>query len=109
MGRGPKWGTEVPGVAGELLHIGFGNMVVRRRVVAVLNPTSAEGKAYMPLPLRRLKDEAKEHRRLVDATCGRRVRAIILTDSDHVILSAIQARTITLRLEGRDGDVPPAE
>jgi regulator of extracellular matrix RemA (YlzA/DUF370 family) len=100
---------EVPAVPGELLHIGFGNMVVRRRVVAVLNPTSAEGKAYMPLPLRRLRDEAKEHRRLVDATCGRRVRAIILTDSDHVILSAIQARTITLRLEGRDGEAPQPE
>jgi len=96
-------------VAGELLHIGFGNMVVRRRVIAVLNPTSAEGKAYMPLPLRWLKDEAREHRKLVDATCGRRVRAIILTDSDHVILSALQARTITQRLEGRDGEASPSE
>ena len=96
-------------MAGELLHIGFGNMVVRRRVVAVLNSASADGKVYMPLPLRRLKDEAREQHKLVDATCGRRVRAIILTDSDHVILSAIQARTITLRLEGRDGDAPPPE
>jgi hypothetical protein len=95
-------------VAGELLHIGFGNMVVRRRVVAVLSSASADGKVYMPLPLRRLKDEAREQRKLVDATCGRRVRAIILTDSDHVILSALQARTLTQRLEGRDGEAPPS-
>ena len=77
-----------------LLNIGFGNVVATDRVVAVVTPGSA--------PVKRLKDHAKEMGKLVDATQGRRTRAVIVTDSDHVILSAIAAETITQRLEGRD-------
>ncbi len=77
-----------------LLNIGFGNVVAAERVVAVVTPGSA--------PVKRLKDHAKETGKLVDATQGRRTRAVIVTDSDHIILSAIAAETITQRLEGRD-------
>ncbi|MBI2080285.1 MAG: DUF370 domain-containing protein [candidate division NC10 bacterium] len=79
-------------MATELLNVGFGNVVVASRIVAIVNPASA--------PSKRLKDEAKEVRKLVDATNGRRTRAIIVTDSDHVVLSAIQAETLAQRLMG---------
>ncbi|MBI3988475.1 MAG: DUF370 domain-containing protein [candidate division NC10 bacterium] len=78
-------------MSSELLNIGFGNMVVVRRIVAIVNPASA--------PMKRLKDEAKQARKLVDATNGRRTRSIIVTDSDHIILSAIQTETVAQRLE----------
>lgn len=74
-----------------LLNIGFGNIVVADKVVAVLSPNSA--------PMKRIKDDAKEARRLVDATHGRKTRAIIITDDNHVFLSAIQAETIAGRYE----------
>ncbi|MEA3509504.1 MAG: DUF370 domain-containing protein [candidate division NC10 bacterium] len=77
-------------MATELLNVGFGNMVVASRIIAIVNPTSA--------PSKRLKDEAKELRKLVDATNGRRTRSIVVTDSDHVILSAIQTETLAQRL-----------
>jgi len=77
-----------------LLNIGFGNVVARDRVVAIVTPGSA--------PVKRMKDHARETGKLVDATQGRRTRAVIVTDSDHVILSAIAAETITQRLEGLD-------
>jgi len=79
-------------VATELLNVGFGNVVVARRIIAIVNPSSA--------PSKRLKDAAKEVRKLVDSTNGRRTRAIIVTDSDHVVLSAIQAETLAQRLMG---------
>lgn len=79
-------------MATELLNVGFGNVVVARRIIVIVNPSSA--------PSRRLKDDAKEMRKLVDATNGRRTRAIIVTDSDHVVLSAIQAETLAQRLTG---------
>lgn len=72
-----------------LLNIGFGNTVVAEKVVTILSPNSS--------PMKRLKDEAKEEKRLVDATHGRKTRAIIVTESNHVILSAIQAETISQR------------
>lgn len=74
-----------------LLSIGFGNTVVADRVVAILSPNSA--------PMKRIKDDAREDRRLIDATHGRKTRAIIVTDSNHVILSAIQAETVSARFE----------
>ena len=77
-----------------LLNIGFGNVVASDRVVAIITPGSA--------PVKRLKDHARDTGKLVDATQGRRTRAVIVTDSDHVILSAVAAETITSRLEGRD-------
>jgi hypothetical protein len=75
----------------NLLNIGFGNTVVAERIVAIVGPASA--------PMKRLKDEAREENRLIDATHGRRTRAVIVTDSNHVILSAIQAETIAQRFE----------
>ena len=72
-----------------LLNIGFGGTVVADRVVAIVSPNSA--------PMKRLKDEAKDDKRLVDATHGRRTRSIIIMDSNHIILSAIQAETISQR------------
>jgi regulator of extracellular matrix RemA (YlzA/DUF370 family) len=72
-----------------LLNIGFGSSVVADRVVAIVSPNSA--------PMKRLKDEAKEDKRLVNATHGRRARSIIIMDSNHIVLSAIQAETISQR------------
>jgi len=72
-----------------LLNIGFGNTVVADRVVAIVSPNSA--------PIKRLKDEAKDEKRLVDATHGRKTRSIIVMDSNHIVLSAIQAETISQR------------
>lgn len=73
----------------RLLNIGFGSTVVADRVVSIVSPNSA--------PMKRLKDEAKKNNRLVDATHGRRTRSIIIMDSNHVVLSAIQADTISQR------------
>ena len=78
-----------------LVNIGYGNMVMAQKVVAVLSPESA--------PMRRFKEEAKERRMLIDATQGRKTRAIIITDSYHVILSAVQVETLMLRFAGGDG------
>lgn len=76
---------------GKLLNLGFGNSVVARRVLAIVNPSSA--------PMKRLREEAREAGRLIDATQGRRTRSIIVTDSGHVVLSAIQAETMSQRYE----------
>ena len=78
-------------MAAKLLNVGFGNMVAVARVIAIVDPGSA--------PMKRLKDEAKQAGKLVDATNGRRTRSIIVTDSDHVVLSAIQTETIAQRFE----------
>ena len=78
-----------------LVNIGYGNMVMSTKVVAVLSPESA--------PMRRLKDDAKERNMLIDATQGRKTRSIIITDSDHVILSAVQVETLTQRFYGGEG------
>lgn len=76
-----------------LVNIGYGNMVMSSKVVAVLSPESA--------PMRRLKEEARERKMLLDATQGRKTRAIIITDSDHIILSAVQVETLMQRFSGR--------
>jgi len=76
----------------KLVHVGFGNMVVAERVIAVISPSSA--------PIKRLKEEAREAGLLVDVTQGRKTRAILVMDSRHVVLSAIQPETITGRFEG---------
>ncbi len=77
----------------NLINIGYGNMVMTSKVVAILSPESA--------PMRRLKDEARERKMLLDATQGRKTRAIIVTDSDHVILSAVQVETLMQRFSGQ--------
>jgi regulator of extracellular matrix RemA (YlzA/DUF370 family) len=81
----------------RLLSIGFGNVVVASRVIAIVQPGSA--------PMKRLKDDAKNSDRLIDATQGRKTRSIIITDSNHVILSALQAETISQRFMGKSA--PP--
>jgi extracellular matrix regulatory protein A len=73
----------------KLLSIGFGNSVVAEKVVAILTPTSS--------PMKRLREEARGGNRLIDTTQGRKTRSIIVTDSNHVILSAIQAETMAQR------------
>ncbi len=75
----------------KLLNIGFGNGTIASRIVAIVNPNSS--------PMKRLREEAREQGRLIDATQGRKTRSIIITDSSHVILSAIQTETISHRLE----------
>ena len=79
-----------------LLNIGFGNFVAAWRVTAIVNPTSS--------PMRRLREEARAEKRLIDATQGRKTRAIIITDSNHVILSGIQADTLSARLRTGEDD-----
>ena len=75
----------------NLLNLGFGNTVVADKVVAILAPNSS--------PMKRVKDEAKADRRLIDITHGRKTRAVIITESNHVFLSAIQAETVSSRFE----------
>ncbi|MFI5358874.1 MAG: extracellular matrix/biofilm regulator RemA [Halanaerobiales bacterium] len=74
----------------NLINIGFGNIVAGNRVIAIVSPESA--------PIKRIIQEARERGMLIDATYGRRTRAVIITDSDHVILSAIQPETVSHRL-----------
>lgn len=75
----------------NLINIGFGNIIAANRVIAVVSPESA--------PIKRIVQEARERGMLIDATYGRRTRAVIITDSDHVVLSAIQPETVSHRLE----------
>jgi len=72
-----------------LINIGFGNVVSESRIIAIVTPGSS--------PIKRLREEARKRGKLVDATQGRKTRAIIITDSDHIILSSLQAETITQR------------
>lgn len=74
----------------KLINIGFGNMVSASRIIAIVSPESA--------PIKRIVQDAKERGTLIDATYGRRTRAVIITDSDHVVLSAIQPETVANRL-----------
>ena len=80
----------------KLVNVGYGNVVVAQRVVAVVGPAAA--------PIRRLRDEARDRGKLVDATQGRKTRSVIVLDSDHVVLSAVQAETISMRLAGLGGE-----
>ena len=85
----------------KLINIGFGNMISAERLVAIVSPDSA--------PIKRIISEARDRGTLIDATYGRRSRAVMITDSDHVILSAIQPETIAHRLEQSDGEVESDE
>jgi regulator of extracellular matrix RemA (YlzA/DUF370 family) len=80
----------------QILNLGFGNTVVAARVIAIVNPNSA--------PMRRLKDQARDLGKLIDASQGRRTRALVVTDSDHVILSGIQPDTLAQRLATGTGE-----
>ena len=82
----------------KLINIGFGNIVPAEKVVAIISPESA--------PIKRVMHEADERGKLINATYGRRTRAVIVTSSDHIILSALQPETISNRLnqEGNDNE-----
>ncbi len=80
----------------KLINIGFGNMVSSSRLVAVISPESA--------PIKRMIQDAREKGTLIDATYGRRTRAVVVTDSDHLILSALQPETLAGRIAERTGD-----
>ncbi|MBR4866927.1 MAG: DUF370 domain-containing protein [Clostridia bacterium] len=80
----------------KLVNIGFGNMVSANRMIAIISPESA--------PIKRMIQEAREKGMLIDASCGRRTRAVLMSDSGHVILSAIQSETIANRLKNLDED-----
>ena len=76
----------------KFINVGFGNMVSAERIVVIAGPDSA--------PIKRLVQDARDAGRVIDVTCGRRTRAVLLTDSEHVILSAIQTETISNRILG---------
>ena len=78
----------------KLINIGFGNMVSASRLIAVVSPESA--------PIKRMVQAARERGNLVDASYGRRTRAVLITDSDHIILSALQPETLAGRWNGRE-------
>jgi len=77
----------------KLINIGYGNMVMAGRVIAIVSEKSA--------PIKRIIQEARDSGRLIDATYGRRTRAVIITDSNQVILSPVQPETIAGRLDGK--------
>ncbi|AEF17431.1 MULTISPECIES: extracellular matrix/biofilm regulator RemA [Thermoanaerobacterium] len=78
----------------KLINIGFGNIISANRLVAIVSPESA--------PIKRIIQEARDRGMLIDATYGRRTRAVIITDSDHIILSAVQPETVANRLNSKD-------
>jgi regulator of extracellular matrix RemA (YlzA/DUF370 family) len=80
----------------KFISIGYGNVVASDRVVALVSTDSA--------PIKRLVQDARDAGRVIDVTCGRRTRSVIVTDSEHVILSAIQPETISWRLNGKQSD-----
>ena len=77
----------------ELINIGFGNLISAQRLISIVSPDSA--------PIKRLISDARDSGRVIDVSCGRRTRSVIFTDSDHIILSAIKAETISNRLNGQ--------
>ena len=80
----------------QLINIGFGNMVSANRLIAIVSPESA--------PIKRIIQEARDRGSLIDATYGRRTRAVILMDTDHVILSAVSPETLTDRWQGKEAE-----
>lgn len=78
----------------RLINIGFGNIVSSNRIIAIVSPESA--------PIKRIIQEARDRGMLIDATYGRRTRAVIITDSDHIILSAVQPETVAHRLDNKE-------
>ncbi|MCM2533469.1 DUF370 domain-containing protein [Neobacillus pocheonensis] len=78
----------------KLINIGFGNIVSANRIISIVSPESA--------PIKRIIQDARDRGSLIDATYGRRTRAVIVMDSDHVILSAVQPETVAHRLTDRD-------
>lgn len=84
----------------RLVSIGFGNMISAERLIAIVSPESS--------PIKRVISEAREKKILIDATYGRRTRAVLIMDSGHIILSALQTETVAGRITGK-GDIPSGE
>ena len=82
----------------QLVNIGFGNIIAANKIVAIVSPESA--------PIKRMIQEAKDAKTAVDATCGRRTRAVLIMDSGHIILSAVQPETVAGRV---DKDITPVQ
>ena len=85
----------------KLINVGYGNFISSSRIIAIIGPESA--------PVKRMIQEARDRKRVIDATQGRRTRAVIQTDSDHVVLSAIQPETIAGRVGQRDAVIRDEE
>ncbi len=85
----------------QFINIGFGNLVSSQRIISIVSPESA--------PLKRIVQEAKDEKRAIDATFGRRTRAVLIMDSGHVILSAVQPETIASRLNNNQIDLEKGE
>ena len=81
----------------KLINIGFGNMISASRLIAIVSPESA--------PIKRMIQESKERGMLIDATHGRRTRAVIITDTDHIILTYLQSETVANRLESEADEI----
>ena len=75
----------------SLVNVGFGNIVLVNRIISIVNPDSA--------PIKRMIQEAKDNKKAIDATCGRKTRAVIVMDSGNIVLSALQTETISSRIE----------
>ena len=82
----------------QLVNIGFGNIIAANKIVAIVSPDSA--------PIKRMIQEAKDAKTAIDATCGRRTRAVLIMDSGHIILSAVQPETVAGRV---DKDITPVQ
>ena len=80
----------------KLLNIGFGNMVSTDRLVAIVSPDSA--------PIKRMIQEGRDRGMLIDATYGRKTRSVVIMDSDHIVLSALQPETVAGRLGGKESE-----
>ncbi len=85
----------------KLINVGFGNMVSSDRLIAIVSPESA--------PIKRMIQDARDRGMLIDATYGRKTRAVLITDSDHIILSAIQPETVGNRAAGKDASEVPED
>lgn len=85
----------------QLINIGFGNVVSSDRIISIVSPDSA--------PLKRIVQEAKDEKRAIDATFGRRTRSVLIMDSGHIILSAVQPETIAGRLNNNQNDIEKGE
>ena len=79
----------------KLVNIGYGNMMAAERLIAVVSPEAA--------PIRRMIQDARDNGRVIDATCGHKTRAVIVTDSEHVILSPLLPETVAARIDERKG------
>jgi len=85
----------------RLVNIGFGNMVSAERLISVIGPDSA--------PVKRMIQEAREAGSLIDATYGRRTRAVLIMDSGHIVLSALQPETVSARIGGKETEISEEE